>query len=135
MTLLSVNHFSTVDIRAMDDQHGILMDTLHELRLAVVRGYNREEVSHLLKQLIEFTRMHFGSEELLMEQFGFPEFLEHRDEHQRLLVQIQESANKMLHGESMHMRPLLGFLSDCYREHMEGPDREYGPWLNARGVF
>ena len=88
-----------------------------------------------MKQLIEFTRMHFGSEELLMEQFGFPEFIEHRNEHQRLLVQIQESANKMLHGQSMHMRPLLGFLGDCYREHMEGPDKEYGPWLNARGVF
>jgi len=135
VTLLSMNHFSTVDIRAMDDQHGILMDTLNELRLAVVRGGNREEVNHLLKQLVEFTRMHFWSEEQLMEQFDYPELEEHRSEHQRLLMQIQESANKMQHGESMHMRPLLGFLSDCYREHMEGPDKEYGPWLNARGVF
>jgi hemerythrin len=135
MTLLAINHFSSVEIRAMDDQHGILMDTLNELRLAVVRGRNREEVSQLLKQLIDFTRMHFWSEEQLMEQFDFPGLTEHRSEHQRLMVQLQESANKMLHSESMHMRPLLAFLSDCYREHMEGPDMEYGPWLNERGIL
>ena len=135
MTLLAINHFSSVEIRAMDDQHGILMDTLNELRLAVVRGLNRKEVTQLLKQLSEFTRMHFWSEEQLLEQFDFPGLVEHRIEHQRLMGQLQESANKMMHSESMHMRPLLAFLSDCYREHIEGPDKEYGPWLNERGVL
>jgi hemerythrin-like metal-binding protein len=133
--LLSTQHFSAVDIRAMDDQHGILMDTLNELRLVALRGHNREEVSQLLKQLIDFTRMHFASEEQLMEQFDYPGLVEHRAEHHRLLLQIQESANKLLHSESMHMRPLLGFLNDCYQEHIDGADKEYGPWLNTRGVF
>jgi len=135
MTLLTMNHSTTVDVRAMDDQHGILMDTLNELRLAVVRGSNREEVTQLLNQLIEFTRMHFLSEEQLMETYGYPGFAEHREEHQRLLLQIQDSAGKMQHSPSMHMRPLLAFLRDGYREHIEGTDKEYGPWLNARGVF
>jgi hemerythrin len=135
MNLLSLHHFSSVDIRAMDDQHGILMDTLNELRLTVLRGYHREEVNQLLKQLVDFTRMHFSSEEQLLEQFDYPGLADHRAEHQRLLLQIQESANKLRHSESMHMRPLLGFLCDCYQEHMEGADKEYGPWLNERGVF
>jgi hemerythrin len=119
----------------MDDQHGILMDTLNELRLAVVRGSNRDEVNQLMDRLIEFTRMHFWSEEQLMEKFGFPGIAEHRSEHQRLLSQIEGSARKMQHGETVHMRPLLGFLRDGYHEHMAGPDQEYGPWLNARGIF
>jgi len=89
----------------------------------------------LLNQLIEFTRMHFLSEEQLMETYGYPGFAEHREEHQRLLLQIQDSAGKMQHSPSMHMRPLLAFLRDGYREHIEGTDKEYGPWLNARGVF
>jgi hypothetical protein len=38
VALLSLNHAGTVGVRAMDDQHGILMDTMNELRLAVVRG-------------------------------------------------------------------------------------------------
>jgi len=36
----------------MDDQHGILMDAMNELRLAVVHGCGREQVSELLDRLI-----------------------------------------------------------------------------------
>lgn len=135
MALLTWNRACTVGVMAMDDQHGILMDTLNDLRLAVVRGANREEINDLMRRLIEFTRMHYWSEEQLMEQYGFPGFEEHREEHHRLLSQIEGSARRMQHGENLHMRPLLGFLRDCYQEHMSGPDQEYGPFLNERGVF
>ncbi len=135
MPLLTWSHTCTVGVMAMDDQHGILMDTLNELRLAVVHGSSRDEVFELMDRLLEFTRMHFWSEEQLMEKFRFPGLDEHRAEHHRLLTQIQSSARKMQHGETVHMRPLLGFLRDGYQEHMTGPDQEYGAWLNARGVF
>lgn len=134
MPLLTWNHACSVGVMAMDDQHGILMDTLNDLRLAVVRGSSRDEVQEIMDRLIEFTRMHFWNEEQLMAKFNFPNLDEHRAEHQRLLSQIQSSARKIQHGESMHMRPLLGFLRDGYQEHMAGLDQEYGPWLNERGV-
>jgi hemerythrin-like metal-binding protein len=118
----------------MDDQHGILMDTMNELRLAVVRGLGREQVSEVLDRLIEFTRMHFCSEEKLMDQFEFPGREEHRTEHQRILAQTLQSSHRVQHGEQMQMRPLLCFLRESYTEHIESMDREYGPWLNERGV-
>ncbi len=134
MTLLTWNHACTVGVRAMDDQHGILMDTMNELRLAAVRGSGREQVSEVLDRLIEFTRMHFWSEEQLLEQYAFPGLAEHRIEHQRILAQILQSSHRVQHGEKMQMRPLLCFLRDSYAEHIEGTDREYGSWLNERGV-
>lgn len=134
MALLAWNHTNTVGVRAMDDQHGILMDTLNELRLTTVRGSGREQVSEVLDRLIEFTRMHFWSEEQLMERYGFPSFNDHRSEHQRLLAQILQSSHRVQHGDKMQMRPLLCFLREAYVEHIDGMDREYGPWLNERGV-
>ena len=134
VALLTWNHACTVGVRAMDDQHGILMDTLNELRLTTVRGSGREQVSEVLDRLIEFTRMHFWSEEQLMERYGFPSFNDHRSEHQRLLAQILQSSHRVQHGDKMQMRPLLCFLREAYSEHIEGMDREYGPWLNERGV-
>ena len=118
----------------MDDQHGILMDALNELRLAVVRGAGRERVSELLDQLIEFTRMHFASEEQLMEQSSFPGLAEHRAEHQSMLAQMICSAHRLQYGEGVPLRSLLGSLRDGYTRHIEGLDRQYGPWLNERGV-
>ncbi len=55
----------------MDDQHGILMDAINALRLALVRGAGQEKISELLDEFLEFTRMHFWSEEQLMERTGF----------------------------------------------------------------
>ena len=134
MTLLARNHACSVGVRAMDDQHGILMDTMNELRLAAVRGSGREQVSEVLDRLIEFTRMHFWSEEQLLEQHGYPSAAEHRSEHHRILAQILQSSHHVLHGEKVQMRPLLRFLREAYAEHIEGMDREYGSWLNERGV-
>ncbi len=134
MTLLTWNHACTINVRAMDDQHGILMDTMNELRQTVVRGRGREEICALLDRLIEFTRMHFSSEEQLLERYIFPGLARHRTEHQRILAQILQSSHRVQHGEQMRMRPLLCMLRESYTEHIEGMDQEYGPWLNGRGV-
>jgi len=119
----------------MDDQHGILMDTMNELRLAVVHGRGREEISALLDQLIEFTRMHYWSEEQLMEHSGFPGLAEHRDEHHAMLARMLQSGHKVQYGEGVPLRQLLCSLRDRYIDHIEKLDQPYGPWLNERGVY
>lgn len=134
MSLLTWNHACSVGVRAMDDQHGILMDAMNELRLALVHGAGREQVSKLLDQLIEFTRMHFASEEYLMEQAGFPELAEHRRLHHSILAQILEAAHRLQYGEGVEIRPLLCYLRDWFIEHIESTDRLYGPWLNEQGI-
>jgi hemerythrin-like metal-binding protein len=118
----------------MDDQHGILMDTVNELRLALVHGCGAEKVGEHLDRLIEFTRMHFWSEEQLMEQAGFPGLANHRAGHHRMLAEMLQAAHRLQHGEGIQMRAMLCTLRDGYIEHIEGLDREYGPWLNERGI-
>ena len=135
MTLLTWNHTCTVGVKAMDDQHGILMDTINELRLALVSGGDRNRMSAVLKRLIDFARQHFASEERLMEQSGFPGLDAHRAEHERMLEQLRASAQRAQNGLDVQMRPLLCALRDGFIGHIGGPDQEYGPWLNQRGVF
>lgn len=69
-----------------------------------------------------------------MNQYLFPGREEHHADHQRILAQILQSSHRVQHGEQMQMRPLLCFLRESYTEHIESMDREYGPWLNERGV-
>ena len=134
MTLLTWNHACTVGIKAMDDQHGILMDTMNDVRVALAEGRSRDEVSAGLNRLIDFTRMHFSCEERLLEQHGFPHAAEHREAHQRLLVEIEEAAQRTQYREDVHLRSLLIFLRDWYMTHIEGLDSEYGVWLSERGI-
>jgi hemerythrin len=134
VNLLTWNHTCTVDVTAMDDQHGILLDSMNELRDALAHGSSREQLSELLDRLIEFTRMHFWSEEQLMEQSGFPGLAQHRAEHHSILAQMLQYAHRAQYGESAQMRPLLCSLREGFLEHVEELDRQYGPWLNEQSV-
>jgi hemerythrin len=135
VTLLTWNHACTVGVRALDDQHGILMDTMNDLRQAVVKGCGQEPMSALLDRLIEFTRMHFFSEERLMEQSGFPGLAEHRAEHHRLIGLLRDASHRFQRGEAGPIHALLGQLREGYMDHIAGPDQQYGPWLNERGIY
>ena len=134
MTLLTWNHACSVGVRAMDDQHGILMDAINALRLALVRGAGRERISELLDEFIEFTRMHFWSEEQLREQTGFAGLEEHRAEHHRMLADILQSAHRLQYGKGVQLRTLLCGLHHGFLHHIETMDQKYIPWLHKQGV-
>ncbi|HEY1803874.1 MAG TPA: bacteriohemerythrin [Terracidiphilus sp.] len=134
MPLLTWNHACSVGIRAMDDQHGILMDSINELRLALMHGCSHEKTCELLDQFIEFARMHFFSEERLMEEAGFSGLAAHRAEHHRMLAEILQAAHRLQYGEVLHLRPLMSQLHDGFLEHIELADQQYGPWLRDHGI-
>ena len=135
VALLNWNHACTVGVAAMDAQHGILMDAMNDLGLAIARGAGRDKTTELLNRLLAFSRMHFTSEEQLMEHYAFPGLDEHRAEHRRLLARLLESAGSMERGERVAMRPLLGFLREWFTGHIRRFDHRYGTWLNERGVY
>jgi hemerythrin len=119
----------------MDDQHSILLDTLNELRLALVRGRGREHVTDIFDRLIEFTRMHFWSEEQLLEQSKYPLLEEHRSAHLRLLSELTQRARGVQYGEGAQTHHLLNYLRTSYLDHMEMMDRMYGAYLNDMGIY
>lgn len=135
MTLLTWNHACTIGIRAMDDQHAILMDTLNDLRLTLVHGGGREQMDEGLGRLLGFTRMHFISEERLLEAHDYPLVIGHREVHRRLLNQLETAAQRSSRHDEIQSRTLLLFLRDWYLGHLEGMDRDYALWLNQRGIL
>lgn len=119
----------------MDDQHGVLMDTLNELRRMLVKGAERRNICLHLERLIDFTQMHFHSEEQLLRQHGFPRSDEHRNAHHALLARLYKALENLNREETIHFSSVLQFLPAWYQEHVEKLDQPYGVWLNDRGVF
>jgi hemerythrin len=135
VTLLTWNHACAIGVSAMDHQHGILMDTMNELRLAAMQGAGRESVDELLSRIIELARLHFRSEEQLLEEYAYPGLEEHRADHRQMLSRLLESAQSMQRGDANALQSLLHFLRDWFTKHVLRFDRRYGLWLNERGVF
>lgn len=135
VTMLTWSHECIVGVQAMDDQHGILMDTLNDLRIMLLRGASHREVSLQLERLIDFTQMHFQSEEQLLQQQGFPELEGHCAAHHNLLSRLYVALEHVNREGDVHLSSLLEFLPSWYLEHVEKLDHPYGTWLNERGVF
>ena len=135
VTLLTWSHECIVGVEAMDDQHGILMDTLNELRISLIQGADRRAICLQLERLIEFTQMHFQCEELLLQRQGFPGAKEHETAHKQLLAKLYAALEQLNHNDFVQFSSLLEFLPGWYLEHIEQLDRPYGVWLNERGVY
>ena len=135
MTLLTWSHECIVGVEAIDDQHGILMDTLNDLRVMLLRGADRRNVTLQLERLIDFTQMHFQSEERLLLQQGFPGVNDHRTAHHPLLAKLYAALERINHEDALHFPSLLGFLPSWYLDHVEKLDQPCGLWLNEHGVY
>ncbi|WP_420238964.1 bacteriohemerythrin [Telmatobacter bradus] len=135
MTLLTWNHDRTVGVRAMDDQHGILMDAINELRLAQSHGGGREQIAEIFDRLIEFSRMHFWSEEQLMEKASYEGLNEHRALHHKMLAEMLQIAHQLQYGDGSNLEGKLGAMRGHFLRHVEEVDALYGPSLNRIEIF
>ncbi|MGA8740415.1 MAG: hemerythrin family protein [Terracidiphilus sp.] len=135
VTQLTWSHECIVGVQAMDDQHGILMDSLNELRLMLLRGADRRAICLQLERLIDFTQMHFQCEEQLLSQQGFPGVNDHQAAHRLLLTKLYGALEQLTHDEFDHFSSVLDFLPGWYLQHLEQLDQPYGIWLNEHGVY
>jgi len=106
------------------------MDVEHELQVGLVRALDRalgvgsrEESGRVLEQLLDYTRVHFAAEELLMRLHAYPGFQEHELEHSRLLDQLNELRAAYLAGEVQPTRELVTALRHWLGEHIQTFDR------------
>jgi len=72
-------------ITGMDNTHREFISLLNGLASA-----DNKDFARLFDQLIEHTQQHFQREEELMTEYNFPAYAEHKDEHQRVLGELNQ---------------------------------------------
>lgn len=134
MALLRWHSRYSAGVKALDDEHKVLIATLNELHAAMMKGKGKSVANPILKRLLEYTSSHFATEERLMSSCGFAGLAEHRTRHEKLTNQVVEYLGRHQKSEGDMYIPLLHFLRDWFRVHIMQEDQEYGPWLNRHGI-
>ena len=124
-----------VKIGIVDIQHKKLVSIINELHQAMVGGHGKEKLGSILANLIDYTKMHFATEEKLMESRGYPDYPDHKGEHDRLTGKVVEFQRKFQANEVGLTIEVMDFLKDWLSKHIMGSDKRYGPFLNAKGVY
>ena len=134
MASLSWNLTSAVGVQGMDDQHGILLDSLNELRAALLQGREGRVVRELLSHVTELMRLHVESEERLLALYGFPELTAHKTEHQKLMARLAQFNARYEQRQSDSVYELVEYLRKWFTSHTGVAGKKYGPWLQKCGV-
>ncbi len=124
----------SVKIGVIDMQHKNLVRIINELHQALVEGHGKDQLGKALASLIKYTQVHFHTEEVFMESHRYPDYINHKTEHERLTETVLEFQRKFERSEVGLTIEVMGFLKDWLSRHIMGSDKRYGPFLNSKGV-
>jgi len=134
MPLISWNDNYSVKVKQFDDQHKKLIDMLNELHDAMKVGKGKDVLEKILAGLIQYTNTHFAAEERLMKLHNYPDYEQHKKEHNLLVLQVLDVQKKYHEGSAVLAQSVITFLKDWLKNHIQGVDKNYGPFLNSKGI-
>lgn len=134
MALIEWNQSLKVDVQQFDDQHQQLVAMVNQLHQAIKDGQGADLLDQILVSLLEYTRVHFTAEEVLMEQYSYPEYLRHKKEHIDLVSQVEEVVRQFNAGKTLQPINLMQFLVNWLTNHIKGEDKKYTDFFKSKGI-
>ena len=119
-----------VGIEEIDDQHMHLAELIDELSASLKGNFDGATIAARLSDLTQYTAFHFATEERLMERYQVEHLVQHREQHHRLLHDIQ---NLHVDGDMASASLIVRYLQEWLLRHVDGPDRQLGQALIAKG--
>lgn len=120
-------------VGALDLEHGVQFGLLDAFRRAVGRPQDHAAGEAVLRQLLDYTGVHFLSEQLLMRLHAYPGYEAHVQEHDRLHGELRALEARYAAGELAASRATADALRDWLERHVHGLDRALADYLRAQG--
>ena len=122
-----------IGVNEIDKQHKSLLKLLEGLpRLLLTNEEERNETfKAILMKVLECLQFHFLAEERLMQEVSYPGLMEHKTEHVNVFKKLYVIAHNT-DADSATMRSTIDFLSEWYRAHFLGMDKEMGEYYNRK---
>jgi hemerythrin len=124
-----------VGVVALDDDHKKLIGIINQLHFEMEEGHDKKVLGAVLDQLVDYAKSHFAREESMLFRANYPDAPEHRMEHERFIREITALRERFSNAPAATLdMELMSFLRNWLDNHVEGADKKYGPFLNARGI-
>jgi hemerythrin len=134
MSLFEWNERFSVHIGEVDNQHRKLMEILNRLFDAMKAGKGRGVLDNVLRDLMDYTVYHFGTEERLMSEFNYHAYPMHKNEHIAFTKRVFEFEREFSAGRLSLSLELFDFLKEWLVEHIAKSDMSLGGYLQTKGL-
>ena len=117
-------------IVVIDEQHKKLVDMTTILEDATKAHEEMTyETGKILKDLVDYVKVHFRDEEEVMKKISFPEYSRHVELHKKLVNEVRDILLVLKKGGRINNKELLIFLQRWLVEHILTEDKKIGQYL------
>lgn len=122
----------SVGIDVIDKQHMRIVEYINELTQAIEGNSpnRRKIILDILNDTIDYTESHFGFEEAMMEDAGYPFLRAHRKVHELFVHKVVTLKTQLENGEDIAVE-LRDALSRWLLNHIRNEDADYSKWVVA----
>jgi len=123
-----------VGVPQIDVEHQRLFALAEGMHQAMLAGQGKAALSALLADLVAYTCYHFTHEEQLMQRTGYPNYQDHRMQHERLRAWVQAMQDRAASGEITMTIEVMQSLIQWLKRHIAVSDRLISDHMKACGI-
>jgi hemerythrin len=120
---------SNLGIPIIDEQHRAIVTTINSLHYFIQEGRGLEALLPTFNILEQYTRIHFYTEEALMERADYTDLDKHIALHEELAKETKRIAREASSDKEPELA--LKFLKEWWLDHINGEDRHYAEAVKA----
>jgi hemerythrin len=129
------NENLSVGVAEIDEQHKALINAVNALFEACSEGKGRKKIYETMEFLQNYVGTHFGDEEKLQRQCGYPDYISHKKLHSDFVTDFLKYKNQLeTEGTSIVLVGKFNiFVSEWLLYHISREDKKIGEYKKSRG--
>jgi hemerythrin len=121
-------------VGSMDTEHRLQVSLVNALEEVLRQGHDRALAERTLAQLLDFSGVHFHSEELMMRLYAYPQLDVHAAAHGKLLEQAGEIRRRFEAGDTAQALAVIVELRGWLVNHIKSMDQAFALWLAKNDI-
>ena len=120
-----------IGVKEIDQHHRHLVGLLNTAFHALESGEYRQSFPGILEELQNYAHYHFGFEEQGMQRYRYPDYLSHKEEHDRFaarVVDLRQEYEGRTVDKALFMET-ISFLTHWLVHHIQKTDADFGNYL------
>ena len=126
---MTQDDLATKPAEVLSREHEVQVRLLSAVEMSIDKNGLSKQVSDALAQLVDYTGVHFLSEELLMRLYAYPLHTAHERQHRELLDRLQELRDELERGKALAAGSLVNNLRLSIIDHIATEDAAFSKYL------